>query len=264
MPTPPLSSRERDILDLVAAQGFLGIDELARRFDVTPQTIRRGVNQLCDRGLLRRRHGGVGLPAATDNLPYQRRQVQQLEGKRRIAQAVAAFIPNGSTMSIGIGTTPQQVAMALRTHAHLRVVTNSLNAANVLVGCPGIEITLAGGTLRPDELDVVGLPAAQCFSSFKTDFAVFGVAGIDDDGTLLDFDADEVMARQAMLAHCRSSLLVADVTKFGRSALARGGQLGDVAHLFLDAAPPTAFAPVLAAAGNTLHVAAPTDEAALA
>ena len=95
---------------------------------VTPQTIRRCVNRLCEQGLLRRVHGGVDSPSH-GNLPYPRRQILNLDAKRRIANAVAAFIPDGASVSIGIGTTPAQVAVALRAHTSLRVITNSLNVA---------------------------------------------------------------------------------------------------------------------------------------
>jgi hypothetical protein len=77
----------------------------------------------------------------------------------------------------------------------------------------------------------------RCFAAFKTDYAVFGVGGIDEDGTLLDFDPAEVAARESMRANCRQSLLVADASKFGRAALARGGRLASLDHLFVDALP---------------------------
>ncbi|NWG73039.1 MAG: DeoR family transcriptional regulator, partial [Rubrivivax sp.] len=103
--------------------------------------------------------------------------------------------------------------------------------------------------------DVAGEAAARCFAGFKTDFAVFGVGGIDEDGTLLDFDPAEVVAREAMRLNCRQSLLVADASKFGRAAMARGGRLQDMDHLFVDAMPGGPFLPLLSGPRPRVHVA---------
>ena len=126
IPEPKAGSREHQIIELVRARGLVDIHDLARQFGVTPQTIRRGVNRLSEQGLLRRVHGGVTLPPGGANLPWETRQVQHIDGKRRIAEAVAAHIPDGASLAIGLGTTPHQVALALRGHKRLRVVTNSL------------------------------------------------------------------------------------------------------------------------------------------
>jgi DeoR family glycerol-3-phosphate regulon repressor len=94
----------------------------------------------------------------------------------------------------------------------------------------------------------------RCFAGFKTDFAVFGVGGIDDDGMLLDFDPAEVAAREAMRLNCRQSLLVADASKFGRPAMARGGRLADMDHLFTDVLPAEPYRPLLAHPRPQVHV----------
>lgn len=252
---PKAGSREHQIIELVRDRGLVDIHDLARQFSVTPQTIRRGVNRLSEQGLLRRVHGGVTLPPGGANLPWETRQVQHIEGKRRIAEAVATHIPDGASLAIGLGTTPHQVALALRGHKHLRVVTNSLRVVFALAGCEGLEITVAGGLLRPADLDVVGETAARCFASFKTDYAIFGVGGIEADGTLLDFSPDEVVAREAMRLNCRQSLLVADRSKFGRAAMARGGHLADMDHFFLDERPPEPFHALLTCPRPQVHLA---------
>ncbi len=75
-------ARQERILELVRRHGFVAIEALAQRFDVTPQTNRRGINALCDQALLRRYHGGAGLPSSVENLAYSTRQVFCLEEKR--------------------------------------------------------------------------------------------------------------------------------------------------------------------------------------
>lgn len=71
-----LSSRRRRILELTRQRGFVSIEALADHFSVTPQTIRRDINALCAQDLLRRYHGGAGLPSSVENEPYPTRRVR--------------------------------------------------------------------------------------------------------------------------------------------------------------------------------------------
>jgi DeoR family glycerol-3-phosphate regulon repressor len=237
--------RQAQILEMVREVGSASIEQLAAHFAVTQQTIRRIVNPLCEQGLLRRVHGGVGLPVSFQNLAYQSRQKLNLEAKQKIAKAAANLIPDGASVMIGLGTTPECVALALSARSNMRIITNSLNTAVALAGNPDIEITMAGGTLRPHDRDIIGDPAAQFFSGFKADFGVFGVGGIDEDGSLLDFQVGEVQARQAIAANCRTAVLVVDATKFGRNATVRGGHFGECHHVFIDRPPLAKYQPLL-------------------
>jgi len=254
-----MDERQACILELVRETGFASIDTLAERFQVTPQTVRRAVNRLCEQGLLRRLHGGVALPAQSQNLAYESRQVLNHAAKRAIARQVAQFIPDGASLFIGLGTTPEYVAHALAGRRDISVITNSLNVATALARNPDIEITIAGGTLRRRDRDIIGATAAAFYARFKSDFGIFGVGGLDEDGTLLDFHLGEVEARQAMVANCRTTVLVADHSKFGRNATMRGGHLRDIDHLFIDTPVPPAFVPVVAASSVDVHVASQTE-----
>jgi DeoR family glycerol-3-phosphate regulon repressor len=250
-----VTKRQTDILEIVRERGFASIDQLAGQFRVTQQTIRRVVNRLCDQGLLRRIHGGVSLPVQNPNLAYGSRQELHSEAKRRIGRAVSDFVPEGASLMIGLGTTPEYVAQALADRDDLRVITNNLNVAVAFARNPDVEITVAGGTLRPFDRDIIGETAVRFFAGFKADIGIFGVGGIDEDGTLLDFHLGEVQARQAIAANCRTSLLVADVSKFGRNATVRGGHFSDCHHFFTDQPLPASFRRIGEPDPGRIHVA---------
>lgn len=244
--------RARAIVELVHRDGFQAIEALALQFGVTPQTIRRDVNLLCDRGLLRRRHGGVELPPDGENLAYPARQVLNIDAKRRIAQLVAREVPDGASLFFGIGTTPEQCALALADHSGLRVMTNNLNVALALSRSASCEITVAGGRLRNLDRDVVAGEAHGFFSRFAVDIGIYGVGGVAEDGTLLDFSTDEVTMRSALAQYCRQRFLVLDHSKFGRGATVRGGTITEASAVFTDRPVPDAIAGKLRDAGVRL------------
>lgn len=243
-----LSQRQQQILQRVQQQGFVSIDDLVASFNVTPQTVRRDINALCDLGVLRRFHGGAGLPSSVENMAYPARQILNLEEKQRIAQLVAQHIPDKSSLFINLGTTTEEVAKALADHTGLRVITNNLNVATLLSDKPGFEVIITGGLVRHRDRGVVGEATVDFIKQFKVDFGVIGISGIDLDGTLLDFDYREVRVSQAIIANSRNVLLVADHSKFSRSAMVRLGHISEVNMLFTDDSPPESMDAVLAAA----------------
>lgn len=250
-----ISRRQAEIADLVQKAGFASVEDLAERFDVTTQTIRRDVNGLCELGILRRTHGGVEPPAPASNIHYSTRQILNLPEKQLIARQVAGMIENGQSLAFSIGTTPEIVMQALTGHDNLSVFTNNLHVAFTASGNPSFQVTIAGGRLRHGDRDILGGAAQAFFSNYKFDVGIFGVAGVDEDGTLLDFHEDEVAARQSILANSRMSFLVLDHSKFGRHAHVRGGQLRDVDAIFTDHPVPEAFLAGLEGAQTRIFVA---------
>ncbi|ALE01677.1 DeoR/GlpR family DNA-binding transcription regulator [Candidatus Pseudothioglobus singularis] len=233
-----LTARQAEISDLLRQEEFITVESLADRFSVTTQTVRRDINVLCDYGQAKRKHGGVE-PLSTDgNLAYGTRQVLNRVAKRSIAKEVANQIPNGSSISLGIGTTPEMVVRALLKHKNLKIYTNNLIIAQTASTNSSFEVYSSGGRIRSGDFDMVGSPVENFFNSYKTDFGIFGVAGVDNDGVLLDFSDEEVQIRRVILDNCRESLLVLDHEKFGRIAHVRGGQIEEVTKVFCDQNPP--------------------------
>lgn len=252
-----LTTRQAEIAELVRRSGFETIGQLASHFSVTTQTIRRDVNSLCDRDVLRRRHGGVEPRVNAGNLGYAARQVLNVEAKRAIARAVSQRIGNNASVAFSIGTTPQMCAEALAGHTGLRIFTNNLNVAMIACANPTFETFIAGGQIRSTDQDVVGSNAGQFFDSYQVDYGIYGVGGVDEEGTLLDFHADEVTARDSILRNSRKQFLVLDSSKFSRRAHVRGGSITDPTAVFCECDPPAPIRSLLKDAGIELVVCSP-------
>lgn len=235
---PTLTPRQADIVALARDNRRLDVEALAARFAVSPQTIRKDLNELCDQGVLQRYHGGAMLPSGVANLAYEARRQLATDAKRRIGLKAAQMIPNDCSLLINIGTTTEQVATALRSHQGLMVITNNINVVNILQGYSQIEVIVAGGVLRHADGGIVGEPAVDFLRRFKVDYAIIGTSAIDEDGALLDFDYREVEVARKIVESSRRAILVADSLKYGRSAPVRIGHISELDHFVTDAAPP--------------------------
>src|SRR5215470_10751468 len=188
----PIPLRQQEILALARAQGRVNVDDLAARFDVSPQTIRKDLNELCDRRLLSRVHGGALVASGVENIAYEARRFIAQAEKRAIGAAAARLIPNSASLFINIGTTTEEVARGLNAHEDLLIITNNLNVATLLYRHPRMDVIIAGGPVRRADGAVVGAAAVELVRQFKVDYAVIGASAIDQDGALLDFDVREV------------------------------------------------------------------------
>jgi DeoR family glycerol-3-phosphate regulon repressor len=255
------TDRQHEIVGIARRNGRVTVDGLSARFDVTPQTIRRDLNTLCRAGLLARVHGGATPASSVSNFGYEQRRLLASDGKRRIASRAAARIPNDVSVVLNIGTTTEEVARALYKHRDLVVVTNNINVVNILSGSPAKELILAGGVVRQSDGGVVGEAAIEMFRQFKVDYAVIGASAIDEEGAVLDFDYREVAVARAIIENAKTVILVADHTKFERSAPVRICDIAQIDAVVTDRAPPPRFAEACRAAGVELEIVArPQDE----
>jgi DeoR family transcriptional regulator, glycerol-3-phosphate regulon repressor len=228
------SFRHPEILEAARRQGKVTVEGLAEQFGVTLQTIRRDLTDLAEAGRLERVHGGAILPSGTTNILYEERRVLNQTAKTQIARACAAQIPEGSSVFLNIGTSTEAVAHELLHHRDLLVVTNNMNVANILAANRDCQIVLTGGTLRRLDGGLIGTLTVATIRQFKFDIAVIGCSAMDADGDLLDFDIQEVGVSQTIIAQARKTFLVADHSKFTRSAPARIASLSEITTFFTD------------------------------
>jgi DeoR family glycerol-3-phosphate regulon repressor len=255
-----ISERQALILERIETLGAVGVEELARDFAMTSQTIRTDLRDLGARGLVARTHGGARRLASAASGSYAERRAVKGEQKRRMGEVAARLIPDHASVTLNIGTTTEMVAHTLTGHSGLLVLSNNVNVINILIGSPARELVLVGGTVRPTDGAIVGSDAVEFIERYKVDVAVIGASALDADGAVLDFDAREVAVARAILRNARRRILVCDASKFAVSAPVRICGVGDLDHVVTDAPPPAEFARAAEAGGCEILIVGECDD----
>ncbi len=235
-----LPARRRfELIRLARRQGQLSVTELSSQFGVSPDTIRRDLDLLSVRGLVRRTHGGA-VPA--DNLvqsesPFAQRVNLRTAEKTRIAQCAAALIQNGETLIINGGSTTRIFAFELAGKKNLTVVTNALAIPASLPEQAVRDIFVLGGEYRAESHITVGSVAYGGSTGVSVDSAILGVGGITEDGVFAR-PLQEAAMTASMIAAARRTIVLADSTKFDQKLLGHIASLGQIDILVTDANPP--------------------------
>ena len=188
------SHRQNEILALARSAGRVSVDDLAARFDVTPQTIRKDLNDLCDRRLLNRVHGGAVVASGIENLGLRGAALHRGGGEAGDRQGGRRPDPEPRARSSSISAPPRKRSAAnLMGHEELLVITNNLNVAMLLYRPPDHRGD-RGGRRGPAHRRRRWLArdAVDLDSAIQGGYAVIGASAIDEDGALLDFDYREV------------------------------------------------------------------------
>lgn len=231
--------RQGLILEAIAATGKVSISELVAKLDVSDMTVRRDLDELESKGLLRRVHGGaVDSRGRSYEPPLLTRGAANLKQKELIGKVAAGMVANGDSIALDVGTTTREVARGLTGTSNLTVITPSFDIGTILADQPGIRLILTGGILRPGEHSLVGNLAEEAFTHFRVDKLFVGIGGIDFVAGLTEFNVDDAQVKKAMLRSAKEIILVADASKFGRIAFAHVAQLSVLDRIVTDAALP--------------------------
>lgn len=233
-----LNDRQSQIIERVERLGFVTIEALAEEFCVSSQTVRREIIRLDELGLIQRFHGGAGRRGSGERLSHEVKREREAGHKARIGALMASRVQEGQSIFLDVGTTAEATAQALRTKGRLTVVTPSANIAQILFDAPGLEIILTGGRVIGRDLSMAGPVALAHVKRHRFDWAIIACSAIEDDGAVLDFDADKIALKQAAMEVSRRQALIADSSKFARSARLEIARLDSFDLLVTDAPLP--------------------------
>jgi DeoR/GlpR family transcriptional regulator of sugar metabolism len=247
--------RLSELVEILRRDGRIDVAVAAAEFGTAELTIRRDLDVLVERGAARRVRGGaVNLLMRGEELPFSMRAIEANGSKRRIAARVAELIADGEAVGLDSGTTVTETALALaQAGRRLTAMPLSLHAANALSGSASVRLVMPGGETRPGELAMVGPLALAGIGALRFDTVVLACCGISPEGQLTAHDLGDAAVKQALLASGRRSVLAADGSKFGRSALAVVCDLTAVDVLVTDDSAPAQAVAALEAAGVEVH-----------
>lgn len=228
------AQRHQEILELLSQCGFATTEELVVHFDVSPQTIRRDLNELAEQEKIQRHHGGASLPSFGTNNAGCPWKVAQQEEKVRIARAVARRIPDGASLFINTGSTTEAIAKALLDHRDLRIITNSLNVASILTARDDFTVIITGGEIRSADGGITGGAVQEFIRQFRVDFGITGIRAIDRTGVLLADDFHDAAIIQTLVDNSRTLFLAADHAKFDQVAMIKAVNIAKLDALFTD------------------------------
>jgi DeoR/GlpR family transcriptional regulator of sugar metabolism len=226
-------------LDLIMKQintkGYVKANELAQDFGVSLDTVRRDLESLEKKDLLRRVYGGaVSKYSKGVEIDYASRQKLHMDEKTAIGRKAAEFINNGDTIIIDLGTTTLEVAKCLRDKKELTCLTNSMPVASELIKNDNGHVILLGGELRGGYFSTSGSITNLEVDSFCMDKAIIGASGISDKNGVTDYHLEEANVRRKMIQKSELVILVADSSKIGCSTFVHVCSLHDIDILITD------------------------------
>lgn len=248
--------RRATILELLQERGRVEVRDLSRRFGTTEATVRNDLRALQGLGLIKRAHGGaIRLQTVAMDPSLREKARLHADEKRRIGIAAAALIEDGDTIILDSGTTTRQIAINIKHRRGLTVITNGINIATELIGAPGIQVLLLGGTVREGSNSVVGHFTLAMLAQLSADKLFLGADACGDGFGLTTPNLDECAVNQAMIQVAGEKIVVADSSKFGRRSLARIASIFDMDVVVTDVGLAAPIQGELTAHGVKLVVA---------
>jgi DeoR family transcriptional regulator of aga operon len=236
-------ARWNALLEVLAENGRVTVEDAADRLAVSQATIRRDFDQLAQQQMITRTRGGAVANGVSYDLPLRYKSARHSAEKQRIGAAAAALVVPGTVVGLNGGTTTTEVARALAVRpdlntgadgTQLTVVTNALNIANELIVRPHVKMVLTGGVARPQSYEMIGPLSHRILADLSLDIAFIGVDGIDETGATAHHEG-EANINQLIVSRAAKVVVVADSSKLGQRAFARICELSEIDTLVTDA-----------------------------
>ncbi len=229
------AERQDEIAQLVMDEGRVEVADLARRFDVTTETIRRDLSELDRRRILRRVHGGaVAYQQVRHEPKLVVRDSQYAPEKRKIARRAIEELPGEGTIIIDSGSTLAFLAEMLPDDRELTVFTNSIPVIQSLSSRESIEVNVIGGVLKKDTMAMVDDSSVETVRDLTVDVLFISTDRVSPERGFTTPYREEVAIKRAMIAAARRVVMLFDHAKVGNDQVFRFATVGEVDTIITD------------------------------
>jgi DeoR family fructose operon transcriptional repressor len=243
------------IKKIVRQRRRINFSDLQNLIKVSPATLRRDLAEMEQSGDIIRVHGGVLDPGyVRSEISFDERLLRNSAGKKAIALAAAALVPQGASVLVDAGSTCLEAGKVLLGRKDVRIITHSV--ALVQAGFHGAAAVLClGGELRKVSGALTGAATLGALTEIKADIAFVGASGLDPAEGCSTTELSEASMKQALLARASRKVLLADHSKWGQPSTVRFAQWKEIDEWVTDGKLPVKDTKHLLAAGVRLRVA---------
>lgn len=235
------SERQREIADLVDDNGRVEVSDLARRFSVTTETIRRDLSELARHHVVRRVHGGA---IAYERLRHEPmlvvRDTQNAQQKRKIARRAIEELPSAGSVIIDSGSTLSILADLFPDDRELTVFTNSIPVIQALSALQTVDVNVIGGLLRKNTMAMVDSTSVDAVRDLVVDILFISCDGVSPKHGFTTPYRQEVAIKRAMMSAARWVVMLFDHAKVGNDQVFRFAAIDEIDTIITDGAVPMA------------------------
>jgi len=231
--------RRNQILATLETEKRVLVPELAKKYAVTEETIRRDLEKLENEGLLKKTYGGaVQADNLSADLPYLTRVETNKAQKLIIADKIIKLIKPKENIMLDASSTCVHIARKLKKLDKLTIITNSVEILMECSNADNINAISTGGVLRGPSLSLIGSSAAQAISRFTADKAIISCKGLDFEKGIMESHLEEAETKKSMIDNTRELILAVDSSKFNRLSFAKMLDIKRIDLIVSDYIPP--------------------------
>lgn len=220
--------REQKIIGVLESRGEISVGELSRILEISESTLRKQLAQMRDKGLVIRTYGGVMSVNRVPDETFESKMHKNVAEKRRIAELARTLIPEGATIALASGTTIYVLGTLLTDLKRAVIYSNSMQTADYLSHCAGLEVHICGGIVRGQTGTIIGNEVAEFFRGLRQlDYAFVGCDAIDSNGEVFSDNVSVATSEKTILLSAKHRYILCDSSKIGQSAVGHIANLKD-------------------------------------